>query len=183
MEGAFVKKWLLLSFVLMACASKAPAPDVTYYEPLKEALMPVFPYGNYRHGVTVQMNGGKTFEFDGIAATSRQFFQLAVLSPLQVTMVKVKENRSSGDVRFEIFDERVARYKEKLADYYGLLRKLFVLERNGQSNEQLASGIALDRDAFVRFSQFARDIPHHVEIKEPKFNLKMEVESVDEANH
>jgi hypothetical protein len=176
---------MALTVALVSCQSPGPRPTVWHLAPLRVPAQLVFPYGHYRHEVTLHLlhGGASDFEFQGVVASSSGNLELVMLSPFGTTLMKMREDRQSGEVTADIYDARIQRYKDKIMEYYELMRRVLLLERATPVNDQLTAELALAHPAKVSLTQFKDGIPRKAQVLDSQFKLNIEVEPLDEATH
>lgn len=166
------KQVLILLFLLLgACVSKTIQPTILHLTPVLAEKDLLFPYGNYRHHVDLHIlktENGKDarFSFDGVAATSESAIHLVILSSFATTLMKIDENRGTGEVKIETYEPRIRPYAGRFGEYYEKLRKIMVLGAKERPPEN------------VTLSKVEGGIPRHIQVKEANYELQIEVEPV-----
>lgn len=158
--------------IFSSCVS---GPLVTHVpeKSTRESQM-LFPYGDFTHDVRLSMNGGKTFSFQGVVEVTPYRIQLVALSPFQTTLMRVMEDRKTGEVKLDCYVAEVSRYQEKLNDYYLLVRQILLLERSPED----AAGVRRLRiagGADVTLSSYEVGIPRRIDVHDPRFQLEIVV--------
>jgi hypothetical protein len=178
--------------VVSACCSCPPASHSQVAPSVGAAATPLFPLGQYRHDVKIHINEtekskAKDFSFQGLAKIEHDKLELVVLSPFQTTLMKIDENRLTGDVQTQVYSDALKKYQDKFTPYYALLRQILVLPRSGEDPIEVTlvpdpsqSSIQADSlpNEVVKFSEYRDHVPHLVEMSDPHFSLQMKVESL-----
>lgn len=179
-----MKLWLMIFLLAASCVSKPEKPTVLQLPPIAPTKEMLFPYGHYRHHLTLEIAHGEDgkphrYSFEGVAETGAEKIQLVMLSPFNTTLMKVHENRQSGEVQLETYDSKLRQFENKFVDYYAMLRKIFLSgplsEDKGLVTKKLVDekGVLL---ADLTYSEFKDRVPRHVEVKNRFFTLDIEVE-------
>lgn len=98
----------------------------------------VFPYGNYRHDVSlsISMANGQTrqFNFIGIVQLKPETTQIVGLSSFGTTVFKLTEDLRTSDVEVKIYVEEMKHSEPRIRDYYGVLREILNSPLNPSSS-------------------------------------------------
>jgi hypothetical protein len=179
---------LICTLLLAACTTPAPKPVLLKLPPLAIGTSLFFPYGHYRHHVKLNIPHGaegqaQNFSFDGVAETSEEKIQLIVLSPLYTTMMEIVEDRHTGEVSIATFEPRLRHYQSNFAQYYALLRQIVCLEKRAVHDDSVRLTLTHGtREAAITLSEVRGEIPRHIAVEDPAFNLQIEVEPLDEEH-
>lgn len=140
----------------------------------------VFPYGHYRHQVQLtihQPEGDRKISFEGIVETKSERILMVALSPFQTTLMRVEEDRSTGDVTVNCYNEGLRRFQSRFVDYYRAVRQVLLMAR---TDEDLRGDRRFRLEgADGELSSYTDRIPRHIEILDPRFGLEIEVTSVE----
>jgi hypothetical protein len=174
----------LAFFLLIGCVSKPEKPTVLQLPPIATTNELLFPYGHYRHHLTLEILHGEDgqshrYSFDGVAETTPEKIQLVMLSPFNTTLMKVHEDRKSGEVRLETYDSKLRRFENKFVDYYAMLRKIFLSGPLREGKASITRKLLNEKGellADLTYSEFKEHVPRHVEVKNKFFTLDIEVE-------
>lgn len=174
----------LILFLLVGCVSKPEKPTILTLTPIADQKEMLFPYGHYRHHLVLSIPHGEDGEphrytFDGVAETTGEKIQLVMLSPFNTTLMKVLENRKSGEVRLETYDSKLRRFENKFVAYYSMLRKIFLSGRLHDEKAVVEQPLLDEKGeklADLTYSEFQDHIPRHVSVKNKFFSLDIEVE-------
>jgi len=174
----------LTIFVLLGCVSKPEKPTVLQLPPIASTKELLFPYGHYRHHLILEIAHGEDgkshrYSFDGVAETTADKIQLVMLSPFNTTLMKVHEDRQSGEVRLETYDSKLRQFESKFVDYYAMLRKIFLSGPLAEKKDPVTKPLFNEKGellADLTYSEFKENVPRHVEVKNKFFTLDIEVE-------
>lgn len=172
----------LVVLALSACATKPPAP-LSVHVPAgvgDSRARLVFPYGHYTHDVKLKIQGKKEFAFEGVVETRPDRIQLTALSPLQTTIMRVVEDRRTGDVTLNCYLSELRPYQSNFSDYYQLVRQVLILERNADdSRGQRRIGMQANGRSYEgELSDYRESIPRRIQIDDPRFSLTIQVAAV-----
>lgn len=188
---------LIPVFWAAACVSRPPAPTtnglVTRVPKLNasEGAL-VFPYGRYRHQVHIQVAGqGKDqtreFSFNAVVVTSPSTVDLVALSPFNTTLMKVHEDRQTGEVRGEAFEERIRQHLDELGRFYPVLRSLLLMPRSGAGGDDHLQVVERSVDGEprvlsyrgrlnVELMDFQDHMPRRLRMTQAHFQAQVQVE-------
>lgn len=129
--------FLLFNLFFLGCATQSVLTNVPITPP-RAANELVFPYGHYRHNVELLIRKDqRKFSFTSIVETSDKKIQVVMLSPFNTTLMKISENRESGEVKTDVYESRLKEHQERLGLFYSIIRRLLLLERNAKDDGEI----------------------------------------------
>ncbi len=180
-----MKKWLCFVGVLCGCTGPSKKiPQTVEVLQTKTPAALVFPLGKYRHDVSVHVfkdeeGKAKDYGFSGLAETSKETIRLVALSPLGTTVMKINEDRATGQIEIEIFLDRLKKSEDKIRVLYGLLRKVLLWEKEpAQQTVKMADISEGPMKAKVEFGEIQDGIPNDVKVVSERFEIRIRVKSV-----
>ncbi len=180
LKPQFLKLLFILILSLAAC---------THYQvsdPSKASTQ-LYPDGNYRHFITMELSGGRSQKFQGVVSIKPESIVIVGLSPFGNSMFRITDSRGKDEPKFDIYFEPLRKYEPKLRQFYSLLRELLILPSNGESKStsdkvldaqsRLSSlNVTADKKTTLTFGNYdLRNIPLHVRIERDDFKVDIEV--------
>lgn len=178
-----MKRWISMGIVmfLAACGTVEKTPKtMAPLEPAKSAASMLFPYGKYKHEVSVHVVKGEdgkpqNYNFSGYVETSADVIRLVALSMLGTTIMKINEDRKTGNAETEIYVERLKKAREQIHQLYALLRQVLVMKKSGAENIKATRISSGSTSGEVRFSNYKDGMPQLVQVSVPQFELGIKV--------
>ena len=109
-------RFLVLLFLFCSCATKPPASKL-------------FPFGVYRHQVTVERKG-TTQSFSGVNKWTSHDLTLVALGAMDVTLIKYTENLMNGDQQVFIDENFIPMSEKQAKKYFGFVKEIYSLDRS-----------------------------------------------------
>lgn len=121
-RGLLAGWWMAIA--LVACThQRTISPDAD------RSLL--FPLGVYTHQIEITLPDEKQYQFKGLVRIAADKVVVVGLSPFQTTLFRLEEDRKSGKVSTEVFQDGLKAHQDKLAEFYTLLRSFLTLPRQG----------------------------------------------------
>jgi hypothetical protein len=180
-----MKKLILITFFLSACAARQPVVDIHRNE--------IFPVGTYTHRVRLVFPNQKSVDFQGVIHLTALELSVVGLSPFQTTLFRLSENRKSGAIKIALFHDSLKDKEAFFRDFYTLLRSVLLYSRNQTKNvkfnvltrDELGYPLELSTQWKKEEMHLAlRDydfnhIPRLITMEHPKFNVTAKVSDYD----
>ena len=142
----------------------------------------VYPYGNYKHLVSVyDINNKIIRNLQGIVSHRKGKIKVIGFSPLGMTLFKIVDDRKS--IKYNFYIKKLELMKNNLKPIYSLIKAVMMAD---PSNLESENGFLVDSSFWkgkMKFLKFdKKKIPKLVKIKLPKFNLVIEVSDYELQN-
>jgi len=145
--------------------------------PLNRALL--FPYGLYKHNVTLNLANGQGYNFSGLILTNQQLNSIRAFSQFGNTIFKLQHNKLTNKLDLDVYFEPLNNHKKELSMFYEFLNLLL----NTRMTEEDSISLQPTGNAQVVLVDFSdRDtnkIPRIFTLKHPQFSLRAEVTDYD----
>jgi hypothetical protein len=151
----------------------------------------LFPSGVYTHQVQIETKSHGSYCFQGVVKITPGRVVVVGLSPFQTTLFKIDENRETGTIDAEIYQDTLQKHRASLIDFYRTLSAFLTLKRNGQGSrgskvkayERDSSGnlrevgvIFMDEETRIKVLGYdANGIAQQFQIYHPKFTVTVNV--------
>ena len=148
----------------------------------------LFPPGVYTHQVEIETAEQKKYNFRVLVKISTEKVLVIGLSPFQTTIFRIENNRKTGEIKTEIFQDTLEKHKDSLLDFYSMLTLFLTLPKNGENpkvkvyaknsaGSVTEIGVRLrDKEVKVRLLHFdGNDIADDMELEHPNFKVRVKV--------
>lgn len=179
---------LVFSLFIMSCASKKIA------EPSAPRTQ-LFPAGVYEQKIQVLVPPSdkvkeRKFGFNGVMEVRATHIKIVALSPLNTTLFTITETLPGGEVKTEIFNEKIKKHQQEVLKYYAKVKKIILQPAKGSENGLQVVSVdsnsmpTLIRDTaeqtdYVIKSYDKNKIPEEIEINQSQFLTKVKIKSYE----
>jgi len=175
------------AYVYGMCALLAGCSSLPRKLPAGSDRTLLYPPAIYKHEVEVRSSQGN-YSFRGVVKISSTQILVVGLSPFQTTVFKIDDNRATGKVDIQIYQETLENHRVQLVEFYSWLREFLTLprgtpgpkvtyyERNA-AGDPVKIGLQMGKDLTrIHIRHYDENgVADDIQLEHPKFGVRVKV--------